>query len=82
MCNSNGGYNVPKKLRDWPRCLPRTTTMSPVIPIALKNMLHSFTSRLQFRLEAYAWTGDDGPKIKPNIDNHMLKICIPVVSGT
>ena len=80
LCNSNGNYNVPKKLRDWPICLPRTTTMSPVIPIALKNMLQSFTSRLKFRLEAYAWTGD-GPKIEPSVNNYFLKICIPFVSG-
>ena len=80
LCNSYGNYNVPKRLRDWPICLARTTTVSPVIPIALKNMMQAFTSRLEFRLETYAWTGD-GPKIKPRVDNHMLKICIPVVIG-
>ena len=79
-CNEEGNYEVPKKVRDWPICMIRTTTMSPVLPIALKNMMSAFTQRLEFRLEAYAWTGD-GPKIEVKSGNFLMKITVPVAIG-
>ena len=59
--------------------MERTTTLSPVLPIPLKNMMKSFTQRLEFRLEAYAWTGD-GPTIEPKYENYWLKIVLPVTA--
>ena len=80
QCNPDGYYDVPKNVRDWPICMARTTTMSPVLPVALKNMMSAFTQRLEFRLEAYAWTGD-GPKIETKTENYLLKIVAPVAGS-
>ena len=79
-CNADGYYDVPQKLRDWPICMARTTTMSPVLPVALKNMMSAYTQRLEFRLEAYAWTGD-GPRFEPKSENYLLKIVAPVAGS-
>lgn len=55
--------------------------MSPVLPIALKNMMQAFTQRLEFRLEAYTWTAGDGPKTEPKTQNYWIKIVLPVTAS-
>ena len=52
-----------------------------VISIALNSMMSSFINRLEFRLEAYAWTGENTPKIESYSDKYYIKVVIPVVAG-
>ena len=60
-----------------------TTTISIcilVFPIALQNMMQALTSRLEFRLKAYAWTEDDQNKIT-ELKAHWIMVCVPVTMG-
>ena len=52
-----------------------------VLPIALKNMMRALTSRLEFRLEAYAWTGDDDGNQVTELKAYWLIVCIPAATG-
>ena len=56
--------------------MQRTTTMSPVLPIALKNMMQAFTQRLEFRLEAYPKTITE-----PKYENYWMNIVLPVTTS-
>ena len=79
----NGTFNLPLQLDDWPRCGPRTSTFSPVIPFAAKKMLRSSDSNLRYRSKRSQWDLEDdvGTLDFTPVEDWLYKVTIPATIG-
>ena len=79
----NGTFNLPSKIEDWPRCGPRTSTFSPVIPFAAKKMLKDSDSNLMYRSKRSQWDLEDKNEdldFTP-VEDWLWKVTVPASIG-
>eukprot|EP00095_Tigriopus_kingsejongensis_P001421 maker-scaffold2440_size15721-snap-gene-0.4 protein:Tk01421 transcript:maker-scaffold2440_size15721-snap-gene-0.4-mRNA-1 annotation:"hypothetical protein CAPTEDRAFT_227166" len=76
-CQENREYNYPPN-DTWPVCRTRTTTMSPVLPVAIRNQLERQRTDLEYRALVTGWTDGFEPT---NGQDGFLAVALPYFIG-
>ena len=78
QCIAENTFDLPTEY-GWPICLPRTTTIPPVIPMAFNQTMERRVGEIYQRYQKKEFI-DLSVKIQES-DNHILQTTLPTVLG-